>query len=174
MKMNFKKIGIGVGVFFVFLIIVANFIPAPEETKKETRVEQETINSNPASNENNVVEKIPVEPFIGKVMCTNPNDNEAWRAEITHTIDQEKIVRSTIIVGDKGKNPPQITEGKIIDNSKEKVSWSSTFPGDKFAGQVYKGEIDLKAGTLYTDFNFARPKERDFRILEGWICKILN
>ena len=174
LKINFKKIGIRVGVFFVFLVIVANFIPDKEETSQETRVEQETVNSNPPSNENNVVEKIPAEPFIGKVMCTNPSQDDLFRSEITHTIDQEKVVRSTIIVGDKGKNPPQITEGKIIDNSKEKVSWSVTFPGEDYVGQLYKGEIDLKAGTLYTDFVFMSPNERDFRILEGQICKILN
>ena len=122
------------------------------------------------------VEKIEktVEPFIGKVMCTNPNQNEAWRAEVTHTIDQQKVILSTIFLADKGKKSPNITEGKIIESSKEKVSWSFTFPGEKYVGQVYKNEIDLKAGTKYTDFLFRSPKEKNFRVLEGTICKILN
>ena len=146
MRINFKKIGVGFAAITWFCIFSCNTISA-EKT---------------------------VEPFIGKVMCTNPNDNEAWRAETTYTIDQEKVVLSTIIVGDKGKNPPTITEGKILYNSKEKVIWSSTRPGDKFAGQVYKHGISLKAGTLYTDFIFTRPKERENRMLKGTICKILN
>ncbi len=173
LKVNFKKIGIGVAAFFGFLFIVDTFIPDPEQTTQDTKVEQEAVNNNPPSNENNVVEKIPADPFIGKVMCTNP-DHGDFQTESTYTIDEEKVVVSTIVVADKGKNPPKITEGKIIDNSKEKASWSITFPGDKFVGQVYKNEIDLVAGTLYTDFNFMDPKERDFRILKGTICKILN
>ena len=106
-------------------------------------------------------------------MCTNPK-HKAFQMEITHTIDQEKVVISTIMLSDKGKKSPDITEGKIIESSKEKVSWSFTYPGEKYVGQVYKNEIDLKAGTKYTNFNFMSPKERDFRILEGNICKILN
>merc|ERR1711991_936524 len=157
-----------------FLFIVDTFIPDPEQTTQDTKVEQEAVNNNPSSNENNVEEKIPADPFIGKVMCTNPSHDDLFRAETTYTIDQEKVVSSTIIVGDKGKNSPTITEGKILYNSKEKVSWSYTFPGDKFAGQVYKNEIDLIAGTNFTDLDFLRPKERNPRILEGTICKILN
>ena len=146
MKINFKKIGVGFATIIGFCIFSCSTISA-ENTGM---------------------------PFIGKVMCTNPNQNEAWRAEITHTIDQQKVILSTIFLADKGKKSPNITEGKIIESSKEKVSWSFTYPGEKYVGQVYKNEIDLKAGTKYTDFNFMRPKERDFRILEGTICKILN
>ena len=104
MKINIKKIGIGVAAFFGFLFIVDTFIPDPEQTTQDTKVEQEAVNNNPSSNENNVEEKIPADPFIGKVMCTNPSQDDLFRAEITYTIDQEKVVRSTIIVGDKGKN----------------------------------------------------------------------
>jgi len=145
MKINFKKIGVGFATIIGFCIFSCSTISA-ENTDM---------------------------PFIGKVMCTNPSQ-KAFQSEITHTIDQEKVVIGTILVSDKGKKSPDITEGKIIENSKEKVSWSFTFPGEKYVGQVYKNEIDLKAGTKYTDFYFMSPKERDFRILKGTICKVIS
>ena len=166
MKINFKKIGIGFAAFIGFCIFLDIVLPEPKESSKNT-----TATENIETNEENVANA--VEPFIGKVMCTNPN-HKAFQMEITHTIDQEKVVISAIMLSEKGKEPPTITEGNILENSKEKVSWSFTYPGEKYVGQVYKNEIDLKAGTKYTDFNFMRPKERDFRILEGNICKVIN
>ena len=145
MKINFKKIGVGFATIIGFCIFSCSTISAANASM----------------------------PFIGKVMCTNPNQ-KAFQSEITHTIDQEKVVISTIMLSEKGKKSPNITEGKIIESSKEKVSWSFTFPGEKYVGQVYKNEIDLKAGTQYTDFLFRSPKEKNFRVLEGTICKILN
>ena len=176
MKINFKKIGIGIVALIGLGIFIEILFPSPERIQKDTiSAENEasevenTVNAAPK--EENIVNA--VEPFIGKVMCTNPNQ-KAFQQEQTHTIDQEKVVISTIMLSEKGKKSPAITEGKIIESSKEKVSWSFTYPGEKYVGQVYKNEIDLKAGTKYTDFNFMSPEERDFRILEGNICKILN
>ena len=176
MKINFKKIGIGIAALIGFGIFIEILFPEPKENSKNTisaenEVSEVENNVNAAPKEENIVNV--VEPFIGKVMCTNPK-HKAFQMEITHTIDQEKVVISTIMLSEKGKKPPSITEGNILENSKEKVSWSFTYPGEKYVGQVYKNEIDLKAGTKYTDFNFMSPKERDFRILEGNICKILN
>ena len=166
MKINFKKIGIGIVALIGLGIFIEILFPSPERIQKNT-----TATENIETNEENVANA--VEPFIGKVMCTNPNQ-KAFQQEVTHTIDQEKVVTSTIMLSEKGKDSPQITGGKIIESSKEKVSWSVTFPGEDYVGQLYKNEIDLKAGTMYTDFVFMSPKERDFRILEGQICKILN
>lgn len=146
MKINFKKIGVGFATIIGFCIFSCSTISA-ENTDM---------------------------PFIGKVMCTNPSQ-KAFQSEITHTIDQEKVVIGTILVSDKGKKSPyKFPVGKIIENSKEKVSWSQTYELEKYVGQVYKIEIDLKAGTYYSDVDYKNPKERDFKILKGDICKVMN